>query len=492
MILEFRMALEDNGRPTSHPLPCSIKEFAADMVELFNSKSSHPLDLTVPLKEPADDLKENIILNNPSIKKKKIKYKRRPRLKNSNCKMCNAAFSCVSLLRQHVSIKHFGIAMFVCDTCKKAFTNRFSLKKHLQRYPDKNCVFNCENCDKVFRSDHDLDCHARFHHKLHTCQLCNTEHGGLKNIKLHMTSHHPFVTYFVCSTCNTFFSSKRQRLAHEKYYKGLCNNDPERCTVTSDQTDDIPMSHTLMICHHYSFNITCDLCGALFNTQYQLSTHLKNNHRAITCQLCGVVCYKGVAEMNAHFGDTHPGTPYFICLNCNSLFANAGIRNSHQEYYEGSCVSNCAVCDQKEGHKLKGILNTERLALCACHFSYPKPDQLLQCKMCDAKISGHYSDLQKHALTAHNIQPCEACNKQFISQQLLDYHACPKRHHTLPLTCRKCNILYPSLEEKQLHDIRFHVTPLQCIYCARFVADRQVLAAHYKRFTDGACIEIKD
>ena len=211
------------------------------------------------------------------------------------CQQCGKCYTKKDNLKDHVN-RHLGLVISHCCTqCKKEFRQKSTLNMHIQQKhlnPDANGqapANACQKCDKKFRGKHELVYHVKFAHEKvfdHVCSVCSRPFERQKDLRTHFNSVHLKLRLYPCTVCDKKFSISSQlythvRSVHEKRRDFLC----VECGGTFSCKAGLEQ-HRLTV-HLKLRSFICDQCDQSFARQSRFRLHLKNNHTAHICQVCG-------------------------------------------------------------------------------------------------------------------------------------------------------------------------------------------------------------
>lgn len=106
--------------------------------------------------------------------------------KKLECTQCKQQFKHVSLLRNHMRIKHEGVKPYKCDKCGQGFIQNNYLQRHMLLHTSEVC--KC--CNKKFETRREFNAHVR---KVHVrpdsskyCQACDETFVSLLELSRHL------------------------------------------------------------------------------------------------------------------------------------------------------------------------------------------------------------------------------------------------------------------------------------------------------------------
>ena len=116
-----------------------------------------------------------------------------------SCSYCQKSFSNKYILKNHISIIHFGKRpekiskerSLPCPQCNRMFSRPSFLNSHLQSHITEKKIYKCDICNKVYQSQSALKNHNVTHHgkKPFVCSICQKTfiHDAL--LEMHLQSH---------------------------------------------------------------------------------------------------------------------------------------------------------------------------------------------------------------------------------------------------------------------------------------------------------------
>ena len=423
------------------------------------------------------------------------KHYNNPSTKCKECSICHIKFISNVLLRSHIisAHKHLSNDKLICGLCGKTFDVvaeyfRHSMKSHLFLLRQTKC----ELCDYFWSKDFNLLAkHIQInHHNDNKCGIClmvfydddpdwlnkKIEHQKVhhlmqippKNPVLSAEPEQPVIVSVVseaaietvdendeqetpsCTICNSTFSTLRSAQLHRQIIHPELNiqNTPEEAASTETSPDYVVIDE--------------DEDGdATINTKNSLSEPPRNSWNCIHCLL----------NFSTNHNSSYHITKYHL-----------GLR-SFEDFNEGQLDNKCYVCDQFFGSQDNMLVHF----LCEHGFNET-------CYICDYKAVD-FRNILKHRLVVHQIgfHHCMKCNFSTVSSSKLLLHyaknsGCDPRsircwvckkivkglsehmatvHPTASLRrqCKKCNILFDSLEAKRQHIEENHSAKIKQSVC---------------------------
>ena len=196
-----------------------------------------------------------------------------------SCTVCNKSFRTDSLLRTH-HLDHCEHDPPACAFCKKQFRTVSNLKRHLATVIHETGLKKighneCKECGKVLANKHTLADHMTIHSGLkpYQCSVCGKKFA----IKRAMTAHlqcHKLDRRYQCSECGKAFKTSgnfRQHALQHKQKAFRCAKCGKEFTWRADLK-----KHSWVHVEQKPFE--CTLCGKGFIRRLYLKTHLSRRH----------------------------------------------------------------------------------------------------------------------------------------------------------------------------------------------------------------------
>ena len=191
-----------------------------------------------------------------------------------HCDVCGVDFTDVSVLKEHIGLKHDGIR-WQCDVCDKEFSSEADLNTHMTaKHIEKE--WNCDNCS--FQASHSSE--LINHLKLTGHQPCQLNQNQASQI-----TH--------CFTCKEEFSSYWNLMNHRKqkhpsnrtcrYF--LMNNclHGVNCWYRHDEPMETQFDSGQSTKPVKDFK--CNVCAKTYQNSNSLKAHVKNEHSSVLlCQ----------------------------------------------------------------------------------------------------------------------------------------------------------------------------------------------------------------
>ena len=191
-----------------------------------------------------------------------------------DCKKCDETFTEKSKLKSHIKTKHPKVIR--CHVCDMIFEKTYQLELHLKSHDVED--FKCKVCEKVFRLRWRLEKHEAAH-TLNNVKFCHYFNNGKKC---------PY------EDIGCMFNHK---VSDNCRYNQFCRNrlcqfrhDNEQNKHSEDENDLDKESNNDSDCEAESESeaIECDLCGSLFEKEYELTEHQETGNCGYLCEPCGV------------------------------------------------------------------------------------------------------------------------------------------------------------------------------------------------------------
>lgn len=262
--------------------------------------------------------------------------------------------------------------VYSCIHCSEMFTDKTLLSLHMSSHnPDNLKVLNCYQCGKVYSSSLALYRHKLLHNKEGTfsCKICPKTFKCISTLKAHVKRHTPHEEKpFPCKLCPARFLNKR---SHDLHF----------------------------LVHTKEKKFICDKCAKSFRTCQQLMLHnrIHTGEKPHECDVCGKK-FRLQTAYKMHYA-IHENSRRHMCDKCGKTFIRKEHLKKHKTTHETQGQSPCDQCDLvfRQKHSLKWH-----------------------------KFSKHMTEEERRA-SSFKVFKCEICNKDYLSQYMLDNHS---RTHT--------------------------------------------------------------
>jgi len=271
-----------------------------------------------------------------------------------DCDICGKVFDCQSNLKNHLS--HSKMCMsddnykpFPCMQCDKSYKNKKGLTDHMKEYHELLKPFKCDICEKQFISKVKLKRHKWIHNAddAFSCKICNQTFKAKSYVRTHMKNMHPGVVMEkeekavepkvpdpeeeklrTCDECGKVFRTLFQLNKHLTIHTGEKSFLCDICSKSFRTKKDLGQHK---ISHSEGRDIACDECGNMFRHRNHLSKHIKRVHTSkknYACDECGKT-YKTSSGLKDHYR-IHTGETPYSCDLCGDSFRTWEIWNGHK------------------------------------------------------------------------------------------------------------------------------------------------------------------
>jgi len=312
-------------------------------------------------------------LSSISANSKKIKKKR------YSCSFCAKLYLSAKDLNAHI-ISHVGQESFECDTCEIEFSTHIKLLNHkLTMHPSTMELVKCRQCSKTFPSKEQMRSHATEAHKFVShfkCKVCKASFTDVATLKAHRRQHIMTKKTIVPMEMNssailmgtngnsnsshddedslstTSSSSEKVRAikSSPERTEGFATYSCSHCNMGFGKKTSLKLH---MHVHFKEKNFHCTSCSSKFQTENQLSFHVKTTHnpnKDFACELCeNRFSHKGalVRHFSLCHKDTDIGVSRFICKFCKLEFPTRKEHNVHFTVHDGEKKFSCLQCGRR-------------------------------------------------------------------------------------------------------------------------------------------------
>ncbi|XP_021204022.2 zinc finger protein 570 isoform X2 [Bombyx mori] len=272
--------------------------------------------------QTADDLRNHTRTNHIDERTKKVDLMMRPHamneilkldVKNLICVVCCIPMDDWNGLFRHLKNTHGIVFTYAykrvipyildeepdCVLCKQHFTNYVQLDVHMNSHYDN---YVCDDCGQTFISAARLKNHSKKHDVgKHTCKYCNKVFGLEHYLKKHEAVVHKARLYYKCYHCPEKLPSDRERKEH----------------IEANHREKVK-------------EISCDMCGKIFNWRQYYIAHLRKVHgdRKYECTVCDKK-FSQNGDLSRHVESRHNGAKNHVCPMCERRYSSKAALVTH-------------------------------------------------------------------------------------------------------------------------------------------------------------------
>ena len=309
--------------------------------------------------------------------------KKRAKLKQFFCPLCDDKFSEYADVNQHISEDHEvnENTQFSCKSCSKTFGNKERWVSHLndtehmaklyisfqatccnktfkthkacynhERVHTRQSPYHCEKCDRYFLKKHHLSVHLKGcqnSERPYACPYCSRSYKTSNQLQHHLEGGHSFQ----CATCQQNFSCKPYLKAHLEESPSCIKNICSRCNNLEFGTVAELAFHKSEI--HDSKGrktFSCADCGQTYCEAYKLKQHMEWHATGCypfqcTEDGCAVICYKK-SKLESHVKRVHLKIFEYECQTCGEEFKAKKHHDEHRSKVHGAESFTCPICDK--------------------------------------------------------------------------------------------------------------------------------------------------
>jgi hypothetical protein len=129
--------------------------------------------------------------------------------------------------------------------------------------------------------------------------------------------------WIICDACGLYFPPNiiktHVSMTHRRTQPHRCTFCPKEYFVFFRVVEHSNFKHPFEVAKSW---IKCSLCDTFYPTQDHLDTHIKNSHKAFSCQFCPRKC-DTAKELRTHTNNSHfqeASETWIKCGNCKTLF----------------------------------------------------------------------------------------------------------------------------------------------------------------------------
>lgn len=476
-----------------------------------------------------------------------------------SCDQCTFGCSQASELAQHVASNHPTVPIFRCKKCEQPFLKEAECQEHMQLKhqllhvePTSDGNYLCQICDRRLKTFSGYWGHLRGHSKAKPflCDQCGHRYTSRGSLTKHKRTH-DFANATKCPHCSKEFATldymrNHERLVHTRNFKFSCRlcghkfpNErkqqthmavvheqeltPEelkamtrvrhmRCPDCSFATYSSLQFKQHRATHTGRYPFSCTLCNRAFAFRFQLTLHMRRQHRPGGPLACPHCPRHFIAE-DAHSAHVAlHGAPHakgLECTQCKRLYETPRLLEKHQASVHNSQTLRfpCSLCN-KRFRTSSGIVAHRRVAHLDTYGGTDEktakqvPDKnwahrpgrkygcsrwKYSCEPCGRffKFDG---SLRAHRVFFHGIEGktaeeklCPECGKAFQTELSLAMHL---RTHTQEVNfkCSVCSKIYRSRCSLKKHIATAHRSSLRafCAVCNRGFLSHSTMLLHVK------------
>lgn len=376
------------------------------------------------------------------------------------CDICGKCYRTRACIRHHMEYVHLKlIKPFKCNLCKSKFSTKNELKEHSRHShgldPDAHkkkyvpiyagaCTMEqynkiiktnskeCPLCNKIYTSSKTMRRHLQDQHRPQTvkteflaamdfpvertCGTCGLVLENMTELRKHMRTTHPGVTYHPCYYCDVCLSNKYKKYRHNsEVHNGLPFIPIFTCPICNKSIKNKECYDDHISQHEGKKRHVCEICHAKFSNYFQLKGHKRIHFpgpkKVYTCEKCntkfasrGAYCY--------HKYKVHDKKNW-QCPICGKVLASYDI--NHLRIHEKEMKYVCETCGKR--FNCPQYLSDHRLAQHASVKPY-------KCKFCDKRFTQRTprSIHTRKFHTGETRYECNTCNVRFVTKLLLTKH----------------------------------------------------------------------
>ncbi|XP_014210871.1 zinc finger protein Xfin isoform X1 [Copidosoma floridanum] len=389
-----------------------------------------------------------------------------------SCTICGRQHDSRKKLINHVSIHNIDPSY---DASRYVQLNTNYYNENMNSNEGNELIMDCDEesekidcyiCYKSFPSEDHLIRHQRNAHKTDG-NIPLGEYSGNggptgQNGSVNRAQYHLF---FVCELCGSSYPSKWERWLH---VSGMHGNEPSiRCE--HDDCAKIFATKTLRNEHAQHHQLqgsspnTCEICGKLWGSRVDYWKHVMGVHSDTVPLICGV-CLKvfpDVMQLSQHVKQKHwpLTTGDFSCDICGRPYSNKSKMSRHRKIHglDGEVFNPASTNSSLIIHDAMNEVSLESHQM---DNGLPQPIEPvsmdLSCEMCGDLKFPCLEDLSTHRKVAHNLFPCDLCNKCYGRTSHLWKHVNRVHKGHEDITCRYCLKTSASRDHLAAHIAKIH------------------------------------
>ncbi|ELU17834.1 hypothetical protein CAPTEDRAFT_221958 [Capitella teleta] len=391
------------------------------------------------------------------------------------CKICGRKFEHGNAFSRHLK-DHGEEGAMSCLSCRKPFYNEAMFSHHVckgmgpRRRGRKGHARNCSHCDAVFTNMKKLLQHLKGEHgagRSFSCQHCPSTFTSKRLMHEHLSSVHAVAEgHVVCMQCGHLSTSQASHEEHlQIHLQSKANHVCDQCGATFSRNQQF-IQHMQ---NHAKYD--CDQCGEKFSNAAELGSHQRDLHESAAVQARKHICsdcgrgFSRPGQLVIHMR-LHDGEKPVLCDACNIAFRSKKALLRHQTtlshrkrtgLLEQTRQHLCSVCG-------RGFYRKQALQRHLLVHSGNKP---YQCPHCD-HTSREKVNLKRHVALHFSKRDfiCEVCAAAFHSKRTLATHKLYKHSNSRDFSCFTCGSQFKTRTALNRHS-RTHLRdrPHKCQTC---------------------------